>query len=77
MPDFQYHAPIFYGDHEQSHGLQLMTILEEACHSLIIFKNDPMLYEDSTEMVEYISQELKQASNEATVVQDLLSQITY
>jgi hypothetical protein len=33
---------------------QLMTILEEACHSLIIVEHDPMLYEDSTEMVEYI-----------------------
>jgi hypothetical protein len=32
---------------------QLMTILEEACHSLIIVEHDPMLYEDSTEMVEY------------------------
>ena len=45
-----------------------MTILEEACHSLIIVENDPMLYEDSTQLVEYISQALKQAAHEATVL---------
>jgi hypothetical protein len=33
---------------------QLMPILEEACHSLIIVEHDPLLYEDSAEMVEYI-----------------------
>ncbi|MDD1752754.1 MAG: hypothetical protein LUQ38_06665 [Methanotrichaceae archaeon] len=47
---------------------QLMNILEEAAHSLIIVEHDPLLYEDSTEMVEYISQALKQASHEATVL---------
>jgi len=34
---------------------QLMTILEEAYHSLILVEHDPILYEDSQEMVEYIS----------------------
>ena len=38
---------------------QLVTILEEAYHSLIIVEHDPLLYEDSEEMVEYISQALK------------------
>jgi DNA polymerase I len=47
---------------------QLMTIREEAYHSLIIIEHDLMLYEDSTEMVEYISQAMKQASHEATVL---------
>jgi hypothetical protein len=47
---------------------QLMTILEEAYHSLIIVEHDPLLYEDSQEMVEYISQALKQAAHEATVL---------
>ena len=46
---------------------QLMTILEEACHCLIIVEHDPMLYEDSAEMVEYIQQALKQAAHEAMV----------
>ena len=41
---------------------QLMTILEEANHSLIIIEHDPILYEDSQEMVEYISQVMRQAA---------------
>jgi hypothetical protein len=36
---------------------QLMTILEEACHSLIIVEPDLLLYEDSR-MVEHIQQAL-------------------
>jgi hypothetical protein len=47
---------------------QLMTILEEACHSLIIVEHGLMLYEDSQEMIEYISQAMRQASHEATVL---------
>ena len=47
---------------------QLMTILEEAHHSLIIVEHDPMLYEDAQEMTEYISKALRQASHEATVL---------
>jgi hypothetical protein len=47
---------------------QLMTILEEAHHSLIIVEHDPLLYEDSREMTEYISKALKQASHEAMVL---------
>jgi hypothetical protein len=38
---------------------QLMTILGEAYHSLIIIEHDPILYEDSQEMVEYITQAMK------------------
>lgn len=45
-----------------------MTILEEAYHSLIIVEHDPMLYEDSTQMVEYIFHALKQASHNAAVL---------
>lgn len=47
---------------------QLMTILEEACYSLIIVENDPMLYENSTEIVEFIQEALKQATHEATAL---------
>ena len=47
---------------------QLMTILEEARHSLIIIEHDPILYEDSQEMVEYISQAMRQAAQEATIL---------
>jgi len=57
------------GDNESLHHyFQLMTILEEAHHSLIIVEHDPMLYEDALEMIEYISKALKQASYEATVL---------
>jgi hypothetical protein len=45
-----------------------MTILEEACNSLIIVEHDPLLYEDSAEMVEDIQQALKQAAHEATIL---------
>ena len=31
---------------------QLMTVLEEARHTLIIIEHDPILYEDAVEMVE-------------------------
>jgi hypothetical protein len=47
---------------------QLMTILEEACHSLIIIEHDPILYDNSQGMVEYIQQALKQAAQETTVL---------
>jgi hypothetical protein len=47
---------------------QLMTILEEAFHRLIIVEHDPLLTEDSAEMVEYIQQALKQAAHKATVL---------
>jgi hypothetical protein len=49
-------------------SFQLMTILEENHHSFLIVEHDPMLYEDSEEMVEYISQHLRQASREATIL---------
>ncbi|MDD1758241.1 MAG: hypothetical protein LUQ22_05860 [Methanotrichaceae archaeon] len=50
-------------------SFQLMTILEEAYHSLIIIEHDPILYEDSAEMVgEYVSRAMKQAAYEATVL---------
>ena len=47
---------------------QLMTILEEACHSLIIVEHDPVLYENSQEMTEYVSQAMKDAAKEAGVL---------
>ena len=47
---------------------QLMTILEEAHHSLILVEHDPMLYEDAQEMTEYVSQALKEAAKDAAVL---------
>ena len=47
---------------------QLMTILEENHHSLLIVEHDPPLHEDAKEMVEYLAQALKQTSREATIL---------
>jgi len=47
---------------------QIMTILEEARHSLIIIEHDPIIYEDSAEMVEYVSKAMREAAQEATVL---------
>ena len=41
---------------------QLMTILEEAHHSLIVVEHDPMLFEDAAEMIEYVSHAMGDAS---------------
>jgi DNA polymerase I len=49
-------------------SFQLMTILEENHHSFLIIEHDPLLYEDASEMVEYIAQHLRQTSREATVL---------
>ncbi len=38
---------------------QLMTILEEAHHSLIFVEHDPLLYEDAQEMTEYVSRAMR------------------
>jgi len=49
-------------------AFQLMTILEEAHHSLILVEHDPLLYEDAAEMTEYVSHALRDASKEAAVL---------
>lgn len=47
---------------------QLMTILEEAHHPLIFVEHDPLLYEDAKEIAEYVSQAMREAAKEATVL---------
>jgi len=47
---------------------QIMTILEEACHSMIIIEHDPIIYEDSAEIVEYVAKAMREAAQEATVL---------
>lgn len=47
---------------------QLMTILEENRHTIVIIEHDPLLYEDASEMTEYISQAMREASKEAAVL---------
>ena len=41
---------------------QLMTVLEEARHSLILIEHDPTIYEDAAEMLEYVSRALSDAA---------------
>lgn len=45
-----------------------MIILEKNRHSFLIMEHDPLLYEDASEMVEYVAQHLRQTSREATVL---------
>ena len=47
---------------------QLMTVLEEARHSIIFVEHDPLLYENAAEMTEYVSQALSDAAKEAAVL---------
>ncbi len=47
---------------------QLMTILEESHHSIILIEHDPLLYEDAQEMTEYVSMALREAAKEAAVL---------
>jgi len=47
---------------------QLMTILEEARHSLIVIEHDPLLYENAQGMIEYVSQGLHDSAKEAAVL---------
>jgi DNA polymerase I len=49
-------------------AFQLMTILEEARHSLILIEHDPLLYEHAVEMTEYISKSMSDAAKEAAVL---------
>jgi hypothetical protein len=47
---------------------QLMTIFKEAYQTLIIFEHDPRLFEDASEMAEYIGQALKESSNNSALL---------
>jgi DNA polymerase I len=47
---------------------QLMTILEEARHSIVFVEHDPLLYEDAAEMTEYVSHALSDVAKEAAVL---------
>ena len=49
-------------------AFQLMTILEENHHTLLILEHDPLLYEDAAEMVEYVARALKEAANNSVVL---------
>jgi len=47
---------------------QLMTLLEEARHSVIIIEHDPMLHEDAMGMIDLASQSMSDASKEVVVL---------
>jgi len=45
-----------------------MLIMEEARRYLIIIEHDSIIYENSTEMVDYVSKAIREAAQEATVL---------
>ncbi len=47
---------------------QLIAVLEDSRHTLLIIEHDPLLYEDAEEMVEYVSQAMKEAAKSCTVL---------
>jgi hypothetical protein len=47
---------------------QLLTILKEAYQTLIIFEHDPSLFEDASELTEYVGHALKEASEGSAVL---------
>jgi len=47
---------------------QLMTVLEQNHHTIVLVEHDPLLYEDAQKMTEYVSHAMREASNEATVL---------
>ncbi len=49
-------------------AFQLMNILEENRHTLLILEHDPLLYEDAREMAEYVALAMKEASKSSIVL---------
>jgi len=49
-------------------AFQLLTVLKEAYQTLIILEHDQSLFEDASEMAEYVGQALKEASNGSSVL---------
>ncbi|KUK43476.1 MAG: Uncharacterized protein XD72_2135 [Methanothrix harundinacea] len=47
---------------------QLLTVLKEAYQTLIILEHDPSLFEDASELTEYIGHALKEASEGSAVL---------
>lgn len=47
---------------------QLMTILEENRHTVVIIEHDPLLYEDAQDMTEYVSQAMRETAKDAAVL---------
>ncbi len=47
---------------------QLMTVLEQNRHTIMIIEHDPLLYENAQEMTEYVSQAMRETANDAAVL---------
>jgi hypothetical protein len=47
---------------------QIMTILEENSHTILLIEHDPSLYEDAKEMTEAVSKAIREASKDAAVL---------
>jgi hypothetical protein len=49
-------------------AFQLLTILKENHHTLVLIEYDPTLYEDSTELLDYISLAMREAAKRSIVL---------
>jgi len=49
-------------------AFQLLTVLEEAGHTVILVEHDPTLYEDLMEMADYVARALKDAAARSLVL---------
>ncbi len=49
-------------------AFQLMTILEENHHTLVLIEHDPLLYDGAAELVEDISRAISKAAKKAAVL---------
>lgn len=47
---------------------QLLTILEESHHSVVLIEHDPSLYEDAKNLPEYVSRAMKETARNAIVL---------
>ncbi len=47
---------------------QLLTVLEEARHTLVIVEHDPLLYEDAGDMMETITRSMRDAARGACLL---------
>ncbi len=47
---------------------QLMSVLEESHHTIVIIEHDPLLYEDAQEMIEYVSRAMRETAKDAAVL---------
>lgn len=48
--------------------LARFRLLKENCHTIVIIEHDPLLHEDAQQKIEYVSQAMREASEEVAVL---------